>query len=270
MTAVTRWAPLGLCTVALTVAALALSSGTEVPPVAALLGLVLLAAAGGLAADRSLTVRMATAAPGAALVGLAADLPGPGWVAAGVSVAALVVGPLAADADERWEPVGGAAAALAISSVALFLCVPDTEEATVLAVAAVAAAVASRVPGLRALGAAGTPALIGLFLWVGAFDARGRPAAFVGVVGTLALLALEPIGMRLRRHRHRLIRGRVAVGVLLVGQVALSLWASRVAGLGDSPARAVALLAPVIVVGIALGALAGRPGVARGPGVARR
>jgi hypothetical protein len=256
----TQYLPLGVLLTLAGLLALAGVADARTPPVSAVAGLALLALAAALAGDRR-GAAVVLAIPGAALVGFGGDLArgGTDCLAIATTLAVVLLAPLVADADRSWSSVGAAPVALAVSGAGLYLCVPDTEEATVLAVVLVAGAVVSRLGPLRTLGRVGAPPIVALYLWVGAYDARGREAAFVGVVGALALLVLEPVGARLRGARPPGLTGPTAIGVLLAGQVGLAAYASRVPGLETSVPRAVALLAPAVVVGTALGAIAGAP-----------
>jgi hypothetical protein len=258
--------PLGLVFVVATLLALDVRD-VEVPPPPVVVGLGLLAVAGMLTARRGALLALLSAAPGAALLGFG-DYPGASWHGPAVAVTTLLVAPLATSADREWERRGSVPLWYGLACVGLYLCVPDTEEARVLLVVAFAAAVASRLPVLRSFGAGGTGAAIGLFAWIAAFDARGRPASFIGAAGALGLVALEPVGRWIRRHRAPLLRGSAAFFSLLVVQLVLDVYSSRVVGLGDSPGRAVLGLAPVLVFGIAAGGIAGA-GAATRRGVRR-
>ncbi len=254
---------LGLVLTMVALLALAIAPSARTPPPAALLGLLVLGVGAALTRDR-IFVGMVLTVPGAALVGFAGDLGGRSGsgttaLALAATLAIAVAAPLVADADAHWSSVGGGPVALAIAGIGVYVCVPDTEEAIVLAVVLLGGALASRLPRLHALGPLGSPPLVGLYVWVGATDARGRHAAFVGVVGALALLVLEPVGARLRGARPAAVRGRAALVVLAGGQVALAAYAGRVPGLQSSVGRAIVLLAPALVVGLGLGVLAGAP-----------
>jgi hypothetical protein len=258
MTAMHARSPVGALVVLAAVAGLALGGGT-VPSTAALVGLALLALAGaGTVAWPGLPA-VVLVAPGAVLVGVgvAADVDGPGWLPVAAGLVVCVASPLALDVDRRWSGSIAAPVLYAIAALAVVGCVPDTEEARVLAAAAVVGALLGLAPPLRSLGAVGTPAAVGLLVWVSAFDARGRPAAFVGAAAALGLLALEPIGARLRRGR-AWVRGRAGVVVLIGGQLVLAAVASRVIGLERDLATAGVLVLPWAVVAIAVGAAVGR------------
>jgi hypothetical protein len=265
-----RWAPtswlLGIALSAAVVIGCAVVREAVAPPTLAIVGLGVLAVAGtvaGAVAPRlpgKLIVGMVLAAPGAGLVALSGRFDHPWWLGATAAAAIVVAAPLVADADRRWgrwgSEKGGTPVAFAIASVGVFACVPDTEEAWVLLVVAVVAAVISVVTPWRTLGASGSFACTGVLVWVAAFDARGRPAAVIGAVTALGLLVWEPIGARLRGARlgkHR-VHSRVA---LVLAHAALAAYASRVVGLERSVWSAVAFAVPAVVVGITVGALVG-------------
>lgn len=266
----TRLAPLGIALGAATVAGFALFPDPITPPWLALAGLVLLVVAG--VPEVKLVARFALAAPGAALVGIAGDFDRPflvialppdtlapaTWMAEAAAVVILVAAPLVADADARWARTcpGAGPFAFAIAAGGLFGCVPDTEEAWVLLVVAVAAAALSLLPlpRIQHLGAAGAMASTGVFVWIAAFDARGRPAAFVGAVTALGLLVWEPLGVRIHARSQAHVHRPVA---MLAAHVALTAYASRVVGLEKSVGVAVALAVPAALAGIAAGALLG-------------
>jgi hypothetical protein len=155
-------------------------------------------------------------------------------------------------------PEGGGQLAFAISALGLYACTPDTEESLVLCIVAGLAAVVSLVLPFRSLGRAGAALCVGVFVWVAAFDARGRPAAFVGAITALGLLVTGPIG-GLLRGRTRRSRGWFVLAASLVVQAALAAYAGRVVGIERSVATAVALAVPAVVIGVITGALIGTP-----------
>ena len=263
---------LGVLLVVATLAGLRLTHALEASTVV-LAGLVLLFVGAELAAQRGgLTVALACVAPGAALLATA-GYEGADWFAPAVGLTIVVVAPLASDADRHWARRGAAPLWYALACIGQYVCVPDTEEARVLLVASFGAAgISLLLLRWRAFGPGGTSAAIGLFVWIAAVDARGRPAAFIGAVGALGLLALEPLGRRLwasrapkpssrastRPGRARTRPNRVAFLALLATQPLLAAYSGRVVGLEPAPKVALTLLIPALAVGVAAGFLAAR------------
>jgi hypothetical protein len=99
----------------------------------------------------------------------------------------------------------------------------------------------------RSFGRAGAAACTGVLLWIAAFDARGRPAAFVGAALTLGLLLTAAGAARVRGERSAWLRGRVGAAALLVGHFCLVGWASRVVGLEHSVRTATLLTVPGLI-----------------------
>jgi hypothetical protein len=255
---VARWGGLGVALSGATVAALALRTDALAPPGWAIVGLVMLAIAGGCTPGK-LARGIALAMPGAALVGFAGHLDRPGWMATAAAAAIVVAAPLVADAAARWVCWDAGPLAFAISALGVYGCVPDTEEALVLLVVALGAAVVSCLPRFRRLGAAGATACVGVLVWIAALDARGRPSAFVGAVTALGLLLWEPLGVYVRAWtgRRPRVSGRGAQVVIIVGHAALAAYASRVVGLTHAVGTALVLAVPGALVGIAIGFVAG-------------
>ena len=239
-------------------AALAVLADTTEPPLSAVGGLALLAAGGALNRRARLVVGVLLAIPGAAVVGLMGDLDRPTWIATAAAIAIAACVPLVVAADRSWMPDGGGQLAFALSALGLYACTPDTEESLVLCVVAGLAAVVSLVLPLRSLGRAGAAVCVGVFVWIAAFDARGRPAAFVGALAALGLLLTGPLG-GLLRGRTRRSRGWAVLAASLAVQAALAAYAGRVVGLERSIWTSVALAVPAVVLGVIAGAVIGMP-----------
>lgn len=255
--------PLGIVVVVLAVVGLEMR-GAMVPPPTVLAGLGVLALGGWAGAGRGRLLAFAGAVPGAVLLAFG-DYGGPSWIATAAVASTVVAAPLTADADREWARAGAVPLWYALSCVGLYACVPDTEEARVLVVVALAAAVLSRVPWLRTFGAPGSYAAVGLFVWIAAYDARGRPAAFIGAVGALGLLALEPVGRWVRARRAPLVSGSSAFLALLAVQAVLAASSSRIAGLAEQPRDALVRVLPVLIAGGVAGFVAGARRVRRVP-----
>ena len=91
-----------------------------------------------------------------------------------------------------------------ISAAGIYVNVPDTEHVTV-----VGAGLACLTMGLtivhhrstRPVGLLGVAGTATLLMASAAVDARGRPGAFIGVIGALGGFLAEPVAQRLRRYR---------------------------------------------------------------------
>jgi hypothetical protein len=247
-----RWSLLGIAAAGVTVVVLAVSDDANAPPAAAIAGLALLGAGAALHVGRSLLVGVVLSIPGAALIGFAGDLDRPDWIAAAAAVTIAVAAPLLVAAEKAWARSPGVPVAFAVSAVGLYGCVPDTEEARVLLGVALVAALLSLIPSMHSFGIVGAAMSSGLFVWIAAFDAPGRPSAFVGATAALALLLTDAIGSRLRGARPPMARGHAGGVVALAGHTVLAAYASRVAGLEQSVGSAVALAVPALMAALAL------------------
>ena len=267
--------------VAATVAAIGgIGPFEQVWPVPARIALALVAlwVAGEIGARTAAPVGAVLAlAGGLALVDPAAHFPG--WVAAILVLGPAVAGTTAADLDRRDRREGLGPLLLLVSIGALYTTVPDTELALVLLGAAVPVTLLAWPRPWARLGAGGSYAAVGLFLWVATLEGSGRAGSVVGAVATLALLVAEPIGRALAPHVpvDRLpdwtapeADGRVPKVALVVAQLLLAAYAARVAGLVDSPLVALALALPVLAIGTAVGARAAVPLEPRAQRTARR
>ena len=92
--------------------------------------------------------------------------------------------------DEESAGSGVVPALFGISAVGAFICLPDTEQITSLAVVAVVMAIVAVAEPRVAFGRAGSMALVGLFGWIAAAGGIGRPAATIGALGSLGVLLL--------------------------------------------------------------------------------
>lgn len=234
--------------------------GTGTVPRGLYVGLGLLVA-GGLALigeKRPLWLAVLAYAPGAAVIGFATDLPHDGdlrWVPAVITAVIAVGGALAFDADRVRMRSGLGPVLLAISIAAIYSTVPDTEHVLVLLGAAVPLLAYALPTPIAALGAEGTGAAIGLVMWAAATDGVGRPGSIVGAIGCLGLLVAEPIARRLplrglddadrppsRRDQHL-----QHLALFAAFQIALTLYAARVAGMERHPLNAFGLLVPALL-----------------------
>jgi hypothetical protein len=209
--------------------------------------IVMLALGEYLARELSPWARAVAFAPGATVLG--ASLPDiwPFWIRAVTAVAAVVAGVLVVEADRRSPR--SVPLLLAIGALGVYLCVPDTDAPKVLVGALFAAAAVRLVPRLRPRCV--FAAVVGFFVWVAAFGGVGRPGSVVGGIACLGVVLLMP-----------LVRwstsNRALVALLVVVQVALVVYVSRVAGFERSAWDAAGLtLVAFAVSGVVL-ALVGR------------
>lgn len=231
-------------------------------------GLGILAAGGLLTTGRHPLLRMAAAAPGAVVFVAAADLDRPGWLPVAVGLAIVVGGALAADADERARPTGLAPVMLAASAFGVYFTTPDTEHAMVLVGVAVAIALVGFPRPLGSLGAAGATPAVAVLAWTVAVDGASRPGSVVGGLACLGMFVVEPVvrpflpptaGPRPRdrgREGGDGLRWAATVGALHVALVAVC---SRVAGLREAAAPALAIAVVAHAAAAALLAAAARP-----------
>ena len=130
-----------------------------------------------------------------------------------------------------------------------YACLPDVERPLVAWGASFAlAALALYEPARRVL-TLGPGALTGgVLVWIALVGGRGRPAADVGALACVGLVAVWPLAARLvRRPRgsgHRVSSLLIAAVV----QVPLCIYCSRVAGLRESTREALVLAAPAVGV----------------------
>jgi len=184
---------------------------------------------------RTVAGRLLAYTLGAAAV--AATLPSgwPGWSRVAL-ILVVVGGACAGPAHDRVVP-RLVPVLLAIGGIGVYFCAPDTEAPKALLGAVLGACVIVLEPRLRA--SLGLPAAIGFFAWVAVFGGVGRPGAIVGGLACLGVLLLPAPHWRPRT---------AGVVVLVLTQVGLVLYESRVAGLEQSAERALLLSAPAFVV----------------------
>jgi hypothetical protein len=219
---------------------------------------------------------VALAAAGAAGIALTTDRPASlALPVPMLAVAAGAVGLALADFDRRWRRHGLLPPLLTVAVAGVWAAVPDVEAALVLLGATLPTALLGW-PSLLvrsgqppSLGVAGALAVAGLFTWMVAAGAAGRPGAAVGGLACLGVLVAEPVARRLDRRRRSpldLLAGRDGPAwAALAAQVPLTALASRVVA---RPERVTtALLLAALELGLAVGAgvaLARRPRADRG------
>jgi hypothetical protein len=193
--------------------------------------IVMLGAGEYLARDLPWRARGVALAPGATVLGASLPDGWPFWIRVVAAVAAVIGSLLAIESDRRAPRL--VPLLLAIGALGVYLCVPDTETAKALLGALVAAAALGCEPRLRHR--VGLSAVVGLFVWTATFGGVGRAGSVVGGIACLGVVLLVSL---VRRSRSR------AFAVLLViVQVALVAYVSRVAGFEVSAWSAAALAA---------------------------
>jgi hypothetical protein len=264
------WAGLGFAVAALLVlAGTGPAHGTGDIPRGLTVGLGVLVA-GGLVLRIPKVPKVAAVvcyAPGAIIVAYHAglgDLGEPSWARPLVAATIIVGGALLLDVDRARARTAVTPMMFAITVVAVYVTVPDTEHLLVLAGAALAL-VAYTVPTpISSLGPEGIGAALGVLMWCAAVDGRGRPTSIIGASAALGLLAVDPIGRRLGRHRwSHLVRlpdePLALAAAFAIAQGAVALYAARVVGLRHDTTGAVLLLAPWLVVAVAVSAVLPQP-----------
>jgi hypothetical protein len=193
-----------------------------------LAGVTLLAVAGLF--HRSLAVGALLALPGAFLIIRPEAAHPQSWLPWFAMVAILLAAPLVASFDDRYPETGLPIPLFGIAALGVFLTVPDTEGAMVLlGVAGIAGFLGWPRP-VATLGAAGSYAVVGLYMLVAAEGAIGRPASMLASVAVLGLLLIVPIAIRLRSIGWARELDRVDAVVPLVAQLVLVVLIARTAG----------------------------------------
>jgi hypothetical protein len=206
--------------------------------------------------------------PGAIALAIAVPVDRPAWVPWTIMGSTIAVGTLLHDFDRAHSVRAAPFLLLMISVVGAYLTVPSTSQMLVLLGVSVPLALLSFPQPLATFGPAGSTAIAGVYCWIAVVEARTSPGAVVGALGALALLIAEPIGRRFRRtvtseraRRRRRSRSRqfakrygekwwVIVATAGVCQLALALYASRIAGLEGSAFMAILALAPALTVAV--------------------
>lgn len=206
-------------------------------------GLTLLALA-GYWMERRRPVALASAVVGAALLTMGGGVPSVGWVGWGLFSVVLIGGLLGRDLD-LGVPSGWVGLVISISTLGIWVTVPDTDLARIMVGVALPLAPLTGICR-RPLGP-GLFALVGLLAWAAAVGGGARPASIIGGWLALGILLLAPLISSDRR---------LGTGWILAIHAGLVLVATRVIGLGSAawPAAlgGVFLLAVGLVVVAAL------------------
>jgi hypothetical protein len=215
-----------------------------------LAGVTLLAVAGLF--HRSLAVGALLALPGAFLIIRPEAAHPQSWFLWFSVVAIILAAPLVASFDGRYRDSGLSIPLFGIAALGVFLTVPDTEGAMVLlGVAGIAGFLGWPRP-VATLGAAGSYAVVGLYMFVAAEGALGRPASIVASVAVLGLLLIIPITIRLRSigwaHELDGVDATVPLLAQLVLVALISRTAGRIVGVPGAAALTVGVLAAVALI----------------------
>jgi hypothetical protein len=240
-------------------ALLALSDRRDVPA-SFLLGMLAIVILCELPPERVPPVVAAVVAVPCAAVAMS-DLDGiPRWATFAAVLVASVGAVAAARTDDLWRdrPIG--LALFAISALAVYLAVPDTEEVLVLVGAAVPAVALGWPLNLASLGRGGAGATVVLLAWSTAIGGRAEPPSIVGALGTVGLLAGLSAGYLVASTvRSRITPAGAAVVVVVLVHAALALVAARVGAVRSSAEAAVVITALVLAASTLVGAVVAPP-----------
>lgn len=172
------------------------------------------------------------------------------WVRLLVFATTVLGGVALASFDRRWARHGLAAPLVALWAAGVYMTVPDTEMALAMLGASLVVAAGAWPLRLGCFGACGALPMAGLMAWTARFGGTGRQSSIVGACACIGLIAVEPAARLLRRHGGGPIdlfatpaRGRWwTLPVVVPVQLVLVFVAARVAGLGQSVDRAVAIV----------------------------
>ena len=174
------------------------------------------------------------------------------WAAAATMLLGLVLGAALTDMRSRVGTPGAVPAGLLAALLAMYLCVPETDQFVVAAMIPVAL-LAMELVRREQFGIEWYALAAFTVAWAGMFGATGRQSALVG-----ALFAWWPILLPWMISRSMGAFSRSFTIVLtLVGAVAAMLFA-RTGGISDSGATAALVAAALAVVTVAIGWLVAR------------
>jgi hypothetical protein len=221
-------------------------------------GAVVVLVGGGWLATRrgaGFAVRALAAAPGAVLLAATPALrplvPTEALVA--LAVVTVLGAVLVPSFDETYADRGLGPVCLAVSVVAVYETVPDTDLVLAILPAAVLLALLAWPTALGRLGTGGTFGVLGLLFLTVVVGGRGRLSAVVGGLACLGLMALEPAARRLSGGRTLLAllpaskRSTVVVGV---AQLLLVIVVTRVAGTRQDVATALLVAVPTYALAL--------------------
>ena len=171
----------------------------------------------------------------------------PGWLRVIVVVVASAGAVAVAETDELWRETGVTPLLLAISAVAIYLAVPDTEETAALLGVVLPVALLGWPLRAASLGRAGGGAATALVVWIVATDGRAAPPAVLGGLACLALLlGLAPGHARRPAPATRAGRSVEIVLAVVVIHGFLALVAARIGAAHADLTRAVVVASFVV------------------------
>jgi len=213
------------------------------------IGIALLALSGLL--STSLAIRTFLALPGAFLVIRPEAADPSSWLPWVAIVALVLAAPVVASFDIRYRETGLPLPLFGIATLGVFLTVPDTEGAMVLLGVAGPAGFLGWPRPFATLGGAGSFAVVGVYVFVAAEGASGRPASIVASIAVLGLLLIVPVAVRVRSTGWAHQLASVDALFPLVAQLLLVLLISRTGGRMTSMVGAAALsMAPLTVAAV--------------------
>lgn len=227
---------------------------------------VLVLSAGGYLAGRwgpGLLGRLALSVPGGLLLSATPALRPlvPTWCLALLFVTVCLGAACASDLDDRFAKQSYAPVCLAVSVVAAYETVPDTDLFLVLLPLAVLVVPLAWPRVVATLGSTGIYGLVGFLSFAVVVGGRGRLSSVVGASACLGLLVLEPIARRLNGGGSVLTslpharRSAVAVGAV---QLLVLMLATRLAGTRDHVGSAVLISVTALAVAMTLLVVGGR------------
>jgi len=231
------------------------TSETAVDPDPSVPALVLLAFGSAVAAGgsgmprRRVPIRWVALLPGALLLALLSEAPA--WAELAATVA-IVVGTLGLGRiDKRGGAVGAGPVLVAVSVAGVWVTVPDTDAVVASLGAAVPFGLLAFPYPLATVGRVFCGPVVGALVWNTLVGGLGRDGALVGGLASLGLLLIVPfVDPRADRPLARSAQWQ-ALPQLMAVQIALVLYASRIAGAPDS-ALAAAVLAAVGITVVAV------------------
>lgn len=170
----------------------------------------------------------------------------PGWLRVIVVLAASAGAVAVAETDELWRETGVTPLLLAISAVAVYLAVPDTEETAALLGVVLPVALLGWPLRVASLGRAGGGAATALVVWIVATDGRAAPPAVLGALACLALLLGLAAGHARRPAPATTGRGVEIVLAAVVIHGVLALVAARIGAAHADLTRAVVVASFVV------------------------
>ena len=139
-------------------------------------------------------VRVIATLPGSALI--AASLAA--GFARTVAVVAIVIGTGAIADLAPWSSARSVGPVmLAVTTLGVYLCTPDTEHAVIVLGVALAVGLTGWPVRATAVGGAGGAAFVGLIAWLAATDGAARPGAVVGASACIGVFTFGPVLRRL-------------------------------------------------------------------------